>query len=78
MAASVASRWIKFLRSYGPIPTNDNMYDEHIRKSAKRAGIRLLTFVHPVEKDILVQFEPERTGRRSQCCFAARRRRWRW
>ena len=36
MAASVASRWIKFLRSYGPIPTNDNMYDESIQRALRR------------------------------------------
>lgn len=53
------------MRQYGPIPRNDNMYDEHIRKSAKRAGIRPLAFVHPVEQDVLAQFNPERQDRRS-------------
>lgn len=51
MISQHATRWIRFIRQYGPIPRNDNMYDEHIRKSAKRAGIRPLAFVHPVEKD---------------------------
>ncbi len=41
------------------------MYDEHIRKSAKRAGIRPLAFIHPVEQDVLAQFGPERKERRS-------------
>lgn len=53
------------MRQYGPIPRNDNMYDEHIRKSAKRAGIRPLAFVHPVEQDVLAQFRPECGDRRS-------------
>lgn len=65
MISQQATRWIRFIRQYGPIPRNDNMYDEHIRKSAKRAGIRPLAFVHPVEQDVLAQFDPERTDRRS-------------
>ena len=65
MISQQAMRWIRFIRQYGPIPRNDNMYDEHIRKSAKRAGIRPLAFVHPVEQDVLAQFRPERTDRRS-------------
>lgn len=65
MISQPATRWIRFIRQYGPIPRNDNMYDEHIRKSAKRAGIRPLAFAHPVEQDVLAQFRPERADRRS-------------
>jgi len=65
MISQQAMRWIRFMRQYGPIPRNDNMYDEHIRKSAKRAGIRPLAFVHPVEQDVLAQFRSGRTDRRS-------------
>lgn len=65
MISQQATRWIRFIRQYGPIPRNDNMYDEHIRKSAKRAGIRPLAFVHPIEQEVLAQFSPERHDRRS-------------
>jgi hypothetical protein len=65
MISLPAMRWIRFIRQYGPIPRNDNMYDEHIRKSAKRAGIRPLAFVHPVEQDVLAQFSAEQRNRRS-------------
>ena len=65
MISQQATRWIRFIRQYGPIPRNDNMYDEHIRKSARRAGIRPLAFVHPVEQDVLAQFSPDRQERRS-------------
>jgi hypothetical protein len=65
MISQQATRWIRFIRQYGPIPRNDNMYDEHIRKSAKRAGIQPLAFVHPVEQEVLAQFRPEREERRS-------------
>lgn len=33
------ARWIGFLRNYGPIPTNANMYDERIERSRRRAGV---------------------------------------
>jgi hypothetical protein len=65
MISQQAARWIRFIRQYGPIPRNDNMYDEHIRRSARRAGIRPLAFVHPVEQDVLAQFGDAGHGRRS-------------
>jgi hypothetical protein len=58
MTLSAGARWIRFLRQYGPIPRNDNMYDEHIRKSARRVGIRPLAFTHPVEGEVLPLFGP--------------------
>lgn len=33
------------------------MYDEHIRKSARRAGVRPLAFAHPVESELLPLFD---------------------
>lgn len=36
------SRWIRFLRNYGPIPTNDNMYDESIQRALRRLRIEPL------------------------------------
>lgn len=35
-----AAAWVKFLRNYGPIPTNENLFDEHLTKAIARAGIR--------------------------------------
>src|SRR5664279_3660210 len=54
---SAGARWIRFLRQYGPIPRNDNMYDEHIRKSAQRAGFQPLAFLHPVQDELLSIFD---------------------
>ncbi len=42
MSASGASRWVRFLRNYGPIPTNDNMYDESIQRALRRHRIEPL------------------------------------
>lgn len=33
------NNWIRFLRNYGPIPTNDNMYDETIQRALARLKI---------------------------------------
>ena len=49
-------RWIKFLRQYGPIPRNDNMFDEHIRRSAGRLSVSPVVFRHPLEDELLAYF----------------------
>ena len=37
--AASAAEWVRFLRNYGPIPTNGNMYDESIQRALKRHKI---------------------------------------
>jgi len=46
-------RWIRFLSRYGPIPQNENMYDEHIRRSARYFGVRPIEFHHPASDLVL-------------------------
>jgi hypothetical protein len=36
--------WVTFLRQYGPIASNDNMYDEHIESAARRSKVNPLRF----------------------------------
>jgi hypothetical protein len=48
--------WIGFLRRYGPVPQNENMYDEFIRRSAARAGVEPLHFDHPARAEVLKCF----------------------
>lgn len=36
----IKSSWINFLRQYGPIPRNDNMYDETIQRTIKKKKIK--------------------------------------
>lgn len=52
-------KWLKFLRKYGPVARNDNMYDETIRRSAHRAGIDAIHFKHPTEDRVLSCFGQE-------------------
>lgn len=49
--------WIKFIRHYGPISRNDNMYDETIQRSARRLKITPLEFEHPLQAAILRCFD---------------------
>ena len=51
-----SERWIRFLRQYGPIPQNDNMFDEHIRKSADRLKVDPILFTHPLQDKLLRVF----------------------
>jgi hypothetical protein len=60
MAATAESRWIKFLRNYGPIPTNDNMYDETIQRAIKRLKIEPLVLPAQFLDAILANLHSER------------------
>ncbi|GCE09262.1 hypothetical protein [Dictyobacter aurantiacus] len=44
MMAFHDSAWIRFLRQYGPVPTNDNMYDEFIQKAARSKKMHPVSF----------------------------------
>jgi hypothetical protein len=46
-------QWLTFLRHYGPVPRNDNMYDETIQRSARRLGIAPIQFEHPIHARIV-------------------------
>jgi len=50
------SKWLKFLRHYGPVPRNDNMYDETIHRSARRQGIVPINFTHPYQDQVIQCF----------------------
>lgn len=51
------SAWLRFLRHYGPIPRNDNMYDETIQRSARRQKITPIEFEHPMQDLVLGCFD---------------------
>jgi len=49
-------KWLSFLRHYGPVPRNDNMYDETIQRSARRQKIAPIEFEHPLQQTIVQCF----------------------
>jgi len=48
--------WVSFLRQYGPITQNDNMYDESIRRLTRRLDIKPLSFETPLQKTLVENF----------------------
>ncbi|NOU36259.1 MAG: hypothetical protein HOO88_05775 [Kiritimatiellaceae bacterium] len=52
-------KWINFLRKYGPIPRNDNMFDETIQRSAQRNKIDPILFEHPFQQRVFECFKRE-------------------
>ena len=53
---SEAISWIQFLRAYGPVAANDNMYDETIQRAARRTKVAPLSFEHPRWCDVRACF----------------------
>ncbi len=53
--------WLSFLRHYGPVPRNDNMYDETIQRLARRQGIVPIQFEHPTQTEIIRCFSQATT-----------------
>jgi hypothetical protein len=50
------SEWISFLRQYGPIPRNDNMYDEVIQRTLHRKKLKPIAFETEYLKELLDNF----------------------
>ncbi len=50
--SSNARAWIRFLRGYGPIAQNDNMYDETVQRHARQCRVRPIEFDHPRLPDV--------------------------
>lgn len=48
---------MRFLRNYGPIPTNDNMYDESIQRALRRHKIRPITLPAPLRDRLVTMFQ---------------------
>jgi hypothetical protein len=52
-----ATKWLNFLRQYGPIARADNMYDETIQRSARRSDVQPILFQHPALNDVATSFD---------------------
>jgi hypothetical protein len=50
------SDWINFLRQYGPIPRNDNMYDEVIQRTLRRKKLQPIAFETEYLSELLDNF----------------------
>ena len=54
---SATAAWVRFLRNYGPIPTNDNMYDESIQRALKRHQIKPVVLPAQFQQLLLDNFK---------------------
>lgn len=59
MTNLINSKWINFLRKYGPIPNNDNMYDEAIQRALKKNKIKPIKFKTPYLEQLINNFESD-------------------
>ncbi|MGF9715052.1 hypothetical protein [Paenibacillus naphthalenovorans] len=57
--ATPNSSWVNFLRQYGPIPRNDNMYDETIQRIVKKRGIEPILIEAPYLAELIENFKSE-------------------
>jgi len=54
------SDWIDFLRQYGPIAHNDNMYDEVIHETLKKKKLQPITFETPYLQELIDNFKSDK------------------
>jgi len=55
--STMRKEFIQFIRQYGPIPRNDNMYDETIQRLARRTSVSPIKFDHPHQDSVLACFD---------------------
>lgn len=53
------SNWVNFIRQYGPIPRNDNMYDEAIQRSIEKKGIEPIKIEPVYLADLIDNFKSD-------------------
>ena len=60
-----AEDWIRFLRKYGPIAQNGNMFDEQIQRTVQQKNINPITFDHPLAERLMCCFDKSRSDWKS-------------
>jgi hypothetical protein len=59
MTTILENRWVRFFRNYGPIPTNDNMYDETIQRAISKLTIDPIKLPAPFLHFLLENFNSD-------------------
>lgn len=52
-------KWVRLIRSYGPVADNEAMQAEHVEKLAEHYGIPHIKFAHPARQAVLDCFPPD-------------------
>lgn len=53
------SAWIRFFRQYGPVPTNENAFDEHIQKAARNRKMQAVSFDAEYLDELIANFKSD-------------------
>ena len=61
-SAPPASSWVRFLRSYGPTPTNMNLFDEYVAGAVGRAKVKPITLSSPLLEKIKARVASGKPG----------------
>lgn len=48
-----ALTWVRFLRNYGPLPTNGNLFDEHVNTALSQANVQPIELPTPFVDEML-------------------------
>jgi hypothetical protein len=57
-----ATNWVRFLRNYGPLPTNGNLFDEHVNSALTQAGVAPIVLPTPHVDEMLAYVQQEDSG----------------
>lgn len=49
-----STRWVRFLRNYGPLPTNGNLFDEYVHEAVRRASVAPVVLSSPHLEEMIV------------------------
>jgi hypothetical protein len=62
MSNHPASGWVRFLRSYGPTPSNTTLFDEYTVDALRRANVSPIQLTSPLLAQILARVDEARPG----------------
>jgi hypothetical protein len=54
-----SNSWIRFLRNYGPLPTNGNLFDEHVTASVRRRQVAPIELPTPLVAEMASALQTE-------------------
>lgn len=57
-----ASGWVRFLRSYGPTPSNTTLFDEYTVDALRRANVSPIQLTSPLLAQILARVDEALPG----------------
>lgn len=57
-----ALKWVRFLRNYGPLPTNGNLFDEYVNVALSQANVQPISLPTPYVDEMLAYVKTDNSG----------------